>query len=116
MGQFKKAFRQQGVVVYATSISSDKKAVTLLFDNLQVELEARDFDSVATRTFSLSLPLESTEKDGRYAIDIRGSVEVTEAANPLLVAQVIGQTQVYNRSRGFNGRDLNVRIDWPVFR
>lgn len=112
MSQFQGAPRPHDTVVYAINISPDKRAMTLILDNLEVELKATGgFDTVVTRTFSLSFPLESIDTGGRYTIDVRGSIVAQDAPNLLVVIQVGGDTWILGRGDVTNKGELNKHID-----
>ena len=87
---------QADAVGIARGFSSDGQAVTLLFDNLLVDVGLQRGPLVKTRTLSVSLPIERKDQEVTLVQDIRGYVDVDCGARAVLVVQAAGQTTCVN--------------------
>jgi hypothetical protein len=76
------------------AVSGDKKAFTLTFSNLQAVVDGEI--TVATRAYSLVLPLEGDEKKATIAFHVNAGVLTKAAATATLAFDVNGQTAVSN--------------------
>ena len=85
---------QADAVGIATGFSTDGQAVTLLFDNLLVDVGLRRGPLVKTRTLSVSVPIDSKDQEVTLVQDIRGYVDVDCGARAVLDVQAAGQTTV----------------------
>ncbi len=92
--KFKGKVIEADSVGIAKGFSSDGKAVTLLFDNLQIDVWAKGGPLVETRTLSIDLPIEPKDQEVGLSQDIRGYMNVDEGARVVLVVQAAGETHV----------------------
>jgi len=77
------------------SVSDDKRALTLIFSDLQTAVEgSKSLAPVSTRIFSLVLPLKGEEKRVEIEFFVSGYIFVPEGATASVVFSVNGQTAV----------------------
>jgi hypothetical protein len=99
-------------------ISDDKRAFTLSFSDLEVNSEAsKSVAPIATRAFSLVVPLEGEEKRVEIAFHVSdGFVTTGEGATATIVFSVNGQTTVTdfgaNADQSFR-QDLKLTGEMP---
>jgi len=83
------------------SVSEDKRAFTLRFSDMAAAVDAgKSSVPVATRTFSLVLPLESAPDAVQISFAVSGFAFASEAANGYAVFSVNGQTSVVHFPAG----------------
>jgi len=77
------------------SVSEDKRAFTLRFSDMLAAVDAGKASApVATRTFSLVLPLESAPDTVQISFAVSGFAFASNAANGYAVLSVNGRTSV----------------------
>ncbi|MEJ3749779.1 hypothetical protein WEI85_41795 [Actinomycetes bacterium KLBMP 9797] len=77
------------------SVSEDQRAFTLTFSDMQTVVDAgKSSAPVATRTFSLVLPLESGYEAVQIAFAVSGFALASQGADGYAVLSVNGQTSV----------------------
>jgi hypothetical protein len=79
-------------VQIVSGFSDDKQVVTVLFRNLQAGIGGLKGPLVNTRTATLTLALDSKDKESRVTQDVRGFVAVQGKARAVLVVQAAGKT------------------------
>lgn len=94
-------------VQIATGFSDDKKAATVLFRNLEVDLGGRGGRYVNSCTTTVVLPLNVSDKAVRVNQDIRGFVSTQGSGRAVLVVQSGGKTTVIDLRRACS--DCNKR-------
>lgn len=86
------------------SVSEDKRAFTLRLSDMAAAVDAGESSApVATRTFSLVLPLESTPDAVQIAFAFSGFAFASESADGYAVFSVNGQTSVVHFPSGTDG-------------
>jgi hypothetical protein len=102
---------QESDIRYSFTLAPDNKTLSVLFDNLRVELPAHRAEPlIATRTFTLSIPIKDGATGTSVGMDLRGAVQRTEGANVLLVLWVNGRSTVIDLSTVPYG-DFERRVD-----
>lgn len=86
----------QGDVKFELGVSDDNRALTLTFSDLEVAVGGLAPVSLATRVFSLVLPLEDGQEQERAEIEfvVQGLLLALEGATATIVCSVNGQTTV----------------------
>lgn len=84
----------EGNTHYLMSVSSDKKAGTVIFDGLEKQLDGLGSPLFATRVFSISIPLTGAEKGVKLGVFLEGSVFRLKGTDISLITTVNGQTHV----------------------
>lgn len=82
---------------FQLNVSSDKKALTVTFSDLEVTVkDSKSSAPMSTRIFELVLPLEGNDNDEKVEIEfaIQGFVFTLEGATASIVSSVNGQTTV----------------------
>lgn len=90
-------------VQYSLTPAPDYKALSVLFDNLAVNLfNSEDAPPVASRVFPLSIPVKNAGQGALLTVDVRGAAHCS--APCLVMVWVNGQTKVldYSVSRASN--------------
>jgi hypothetical protein len=85
----------QGDERFEVVVSDDKRALTLMFSDLQATVGgSKSLAPISTRVFSLVLPLEGDEKMVEIEFIVQGFILALEGATASLVCSVNGQTTV----------------------
>ncbi len=87
---------------FATNISPDKQAATIIFDNLLVEVSPAkkgtagtlNQTAIQTKAATLNIPYKTDQRSVTMTMDIRGFADVSTAASARLVACVGDTTKV----------------------
>ena len=80
---------------YGLGVSDDRRALTLTFSDLQATFGGGKSPApMATRVFSLVLPLEGDEKRVEIEFTVQGFILTPEGATATMVCSVNGQTTV----------------------
>jgi hypothetical protein len=103
---FRERVRAPQNIGFATSASSDGQVVTILFDNLYVEVNpprrgataAYGQTAVDTKLFTLHLPYSSDESCVKMTVDVRGFRSTSPGAAARLVVCAGDATQVVDLS------------------
>lgn len=91
---FGKEVRVPANTGFVTSVTEDGQVVTLIFDNLLVDINrtadgargATDQTAIQTKVFTVNLPFSTDGKSVRMAMDVRGYVSADPEATARLVA------------------------------
>lgn len=95
---------QQTDVRFSSTLSPDNNALSVLFDNLRIELLEHDAaPPVVARTFTLSIPIKDGGVGASVGMDIRGTIHRTAGASGLLVLWVNGRSTVIELSQMTDG-------------
>ncbi len=102
-----KQIRIASNIGFATNISRDKQAATIIFDNTYVELNSVQTTSgnvvsqteIQTKVVTVRIPYSTENRSVKMRIDIRGFVDSGSCAAARLVAIVGDATQVIDLSR-----------------
>jgi len=78
-------------VSLSTVLAPDNRTASIFFDNLTLELAS---DPIATRVFTLYLPVEDGTTEQPVRIDVRGFVHRDEGAAAAVVLNVNGQPHI----------------------
>jgi hypothetical protein len=91
------------------SVSTDKKAGTVIFDGLEKQLDGIGAALFATRVFSISIPLTGAEKGAKLGVFLEGSVFRLKGTDISLITTVNGQTHVmdFAKSSGASGEPVS---------
>src|SRR5687768_1794860 len=85
---------------FATDISDDGQATTIIFDNLLVSVEParpralRDHTAIQTKVFTVHIPYSTDQQSVTMLMDLRGFVDTRAGADVRLVACAGGTTKV----------------------
>jgi hypothetical protein len=85
---------------FATDISDDGQATTIIFDNLLVSVEParpralRDHTAIQTKVFTVHIPYSTDQQSVTMLMDLRGFVDARAGADVRLVACAGGTTKV----------------------
>lgn len=94
-GKIKQPIRILDDLNYASIISPDGHAVTVLFDDFMLESRPlRAAPLVATRAQTLRIPVAENSQDLDLTIDIRGFVSTHERAHATLILHACGESTV----------------------
>lgn len=86
-------------VQIVSNISQDKRALTILYRNLQAGVGGRGGIPTVTRLATLDLPLDNKSHATHLSQDIRGFVSLQGSARAILVVHAAGKTNVFDLER-----------------
>ncbi|MFG0262439.1 MAG: hypothetical protein ACF788_08610 [Novipirellula sp. JB048] len=100
--KFGKEVRVPSNLGFSTNISDDGQTLTLIFDNLLVDLRAtqqgaratHNQTAIETKVFTVNIPYSTSAKDMQMAMDVRGFLSSDPGATVRLVACAGGATKV----------------------
>lgn len=94
---FGKAATHISDVQFRHSLSPDNKAVTIIFDNLNVAISQLS-PPIATRTLSVSYPMAGGTAADKLLIRIDGALAAEAGTSSTLIVRVLGETHVIDLS------------------
>lgn len=105
--EFGTKIRVPANIGFSTNVSNDKQVVTLLFDNLLVDVSAatqggqstRNQTAIQSKVLTVNIPYASTESEAKMILDIRGFQSAGAGSIVRLVACTGDKTKVVNLSR-----------------
>ena len=103
---------------FAATLSPDKEAVTVIFDNLAVALqELKGAPPVASRFFSLTLPTKGDGKSTEIVLQVRGHAQTHQGASAVLLVRTFGASNLAEFPAGSDSDyDKEIKLSVPAGR